>query len=312
MSHILVSGSMAYDRIMDFQGHFKDHFLADKLHSLSVSFQVGDVSQNFGGTAGNIAYNLALLGLESKLLATVGSDFGPYGDYLKKHNIDTASLKVEPKALTSSAYVMTDKADNQIAAFSMGAGGVPYQPLPSTDGAECALIGAGCIQDMKVLPGHYRDAGLQYFYDPGQAIPALSADDLRDGITGAVGVFANDYELGLMAVKTGWEESFFVEKAGMLVVTYGEKGSTLLTKEGTLKVPAVAVEKAVDPTGAGDAYRAGFIAAFLKGLKPKQQLMLASTVAAYAVERYGTQNHSFTLPELAARYEKAYGETITL
>lgn len=312
MSHILVSGSIAFDRIMDFPGYFKDHFLPEKLHSLSISFQVGDVSENFGGTAGNIAYNLSLLGLESKMIGTAGSDFERYRNHLKSHRIDTASIRIEEKGLTSSAYVMTDKQDNQIAAFSMGAGGTPYQPLPSIEGATCSIIGAGCIQDMKALPGHYRDASLQYMYDPGQAIPALSADDLRDGITGATVVFCNDYEFGLIAVKTGWDEPQFLEKAKALVITYGEKGSRIVTKEGEHKVPAVAVTEAVDPTGAGDAYRAGFIAGFLKGRTLEQSAKIASTVAAYAVEKYGTQNHSFTVDELAKRYESVYAEKMPL
>lgn len=308
MSKILVSGSIAYDRIMDFDGYFKDHLLPDRLHSISISFQVGDVSENFGGTSGNIAYNLALLGLEPKIIGTAGSDFERYRAHMKAHKIDPTSIRVEQDALTSSAYVMTDKQDNQIAAFSMGAGGRPYQPLPDTAGVSCALIGAGCIQDIKALPGHYRDSNLHYMYDPGQAIPALSADDLRDGISGAAVLFANDYEFGLIAVKTGWEEAQLVEKAGMLVITYGEKGSRIITKEGELKIPAVAVEQAVDPTGAGDAYRAGFLAAFLKGLKPEQCARAGSTLAAYAVEKYGTQNHVCTRAELAGRYESAYGE----
>lgn len=312
MSKILVSGSIAYDRIMDFSGYFKDHFLPDKLHSLSISFQVGDVSENFGGTAGNIAYTLGLLGYEPKIIGTAGSDFERYRAHLKAQKIDSTPIRVEQQALTSSAYVMTDKQDNQIAAFSMGAGGTPYQPLPDTEGIMCAIIGAGCIQDMKALPGHYRDAGLQYMYDPGQAIPALSADDLRDGITGAAIVFCNDYELGLIALKTGWEESQFLDKTNLFVITYGEKGSRILTKEGECKVPAVAVAGAVDPTGAGDAYRAGFMAGFLKGLKPEQCARIASTVAAYAVEKYGTQNHTFTKKELAERYESAYGEALPM
>ncbi len=312
MSKILVSGSIAYDRIMDFDGYFKDHFLQDKLHSLSISFQVGDVSENFGGTAGNIAYNLALLGLEPKIIATAGSDFERYRAHLKKHKIDATTVRIEQKGLTSSAYVMTDKQDNQIAAFSMGAGGIPYQPLLPTEGAACAIIGAGCIQDMKALPDHYRRAKLQYLYDPGQAIPALSADDLRDGITGASIVFTNDYECSLITVKTGWDEPHIVEHAQMLVITYGEKGSRIVTKEGVHQIPAVEVADAIDPTGAGDAYRAGFIAGFLNGLTPDRSAKIGSTVAAYAVEKYGTQNHQFTPAELKDRYESVYGEKLSL
>jgi adenosine kinase len=312
MSRILVSGSIAYDRIMDFPGYFRDHFLPDKMHAISVSFQVETTAENFGGTAGNIAYNLTLLGLEPRIIATGGSDFERYASYLKTQRIDPVSVKIESASTTSAAFVMTDKENNQIAAFSMGAGKTPYLPLPEATGARCAIVGAGCVRDMQALPGHYRELGLQYMYDPGQQIPALSADDLKDGIAGAAVLFANDYEFGLINAKTGWDESQLLEKVPVVVVTYGEKGSRVLTKDVEYKIAAAPVAEAKDPTGAGDAYRAGFIAGWSKKVSPEGCAKIGSAVAAYAVETYGTQSHRFTIAELAARHESAYGETLPL
>ncbi len=312
MPRILVSGSIAYDRIMDFPGFFKDHFIPDKLHNINVSFAVEAFAENFGGTAGNIAYNLALLGEPSRIISTAGSDFERYAGHLRSVKVDPTSVKIDLQSSTSSAYIITDRANNQITAFSMAAGAKPYRPLPETEGVRCALIGAGCIEDMQDLPGYYRAQGIEYFYDPGQQIPTLSAEQLRDGITGAKGVFANDYELSLIIKKTGWNEAAILQKATALIVTFGEKGSRIVTKEGESNVKAVLVSKVVDPTGAGDAYRAGFIAGFLREQALPRAAQLGSAVAAYAVEKYGTQVHRFTIAELKDRYEKTYGETLSL
>lgn len=311
MSRILVSGSIAYDRIMDFPGLFKEHFIAEKLHNINVSFSVEAFTENFGGTAGNIAYNLALLKEEPRIIATAGSDFERYAKHLRSVKIDPTSIKIDPKGSTSSAFIITDQANNQIAAFSMGSGAKLYAPLPSTDGTRCAIIGAGCAPDMTDLPGYYRSQGLDYFYDPGQQIPTLSADQLRDGITGAAALFANDYELSLIMQKTRWDETTIFDKAAALIVTLGENGSRILTKKGESMVKAVPVTKVVDPTGAGDAYRAGFIAGFLRGQSLDRAAQLGSAVAAYAVEKYGTQNHKFTIAELVVRYEGSYGELLS-
>ena len=297
---------------MDFPGHFRDHFLAHKLHTINVSFAVDGVEENFGGTAGNIAYNLVLFGHDPRIIATAGSDFAAYREYLKKHGIETDTIRRDSSKLTSSAYIITDKADNQIAAFSMGAGGRAYEPLPETKGCACAIIGAGCLNDMQSLPAHYREHNVPYFYDPGQQLPVLSAEDLRGGIEGAAGLFANDYELDLITQKTGWSEKELCARTPLVAATLGESGSRIMTKDAVERVKAVHVTNVVDPTGAGDAYRAGFIAGFLRALSPDKCAQVASAVAVYAVEVYGTQNHSFTREELAARYKEAYSEEFPL
>ena len=312
MSRILVSGSIAYDRIMDFPGLFKEHFIADKLHNINVSFAVEAFTENFGGTAGNIGYSLALLGEEPRIIATAGADFERYAGHLRSVKVDPTSIKIDLEGSTSSAFIITDQANNQISAFSMASGAKSYVPLPGTEAARCAIIGAGCVEDMAALPVHYRAHGIPYFYDPGQQIPMLSAEQLRDGITGAAGLFCNDYELSLISQKTGWDEVEIVAKTAALIVTLGEKGSRIVTKDGEYIVKAVAISKVVDPTGAGDAYRAGFIVGFLRGWALQSAAQLGSAVAAYAVEKYGTQNHRFTISELGERYQTAYGETLSL
>lgn len=299
---------------MDFPGHFRDHFLAHKLHTINVSFAVEGTEENFGGTAGNVAYNLALLGLQPEIVSTAGSDFAAYRAHLEKNGIDTNTIHIDTSELTSSAYIITDKADNQIAAFSFGAGGKAYGEFPAVEGAACAIIGAGNLDDMCALPQHYRAEGLPYFYDPAQGLPRLSPDDLRKGIEGSAGLFGNDYEIDLIMQKTGWNEKTLLEHTPLVIVTLGESGSRIesMTKGSHERVKAVHVATAVDPTGAGDAFRAGFIAGYLHGESPRVCAQIGSTVAAYAVEQYGTQTHRFTLSELKKRYEEAYGETLAL
>ncbi len=308
MYRILVSGSLAYDRIMNFPGHFKDHFVAEKLHNINVSFAVKAFTENFGGTAGNIAYNLGLLQKEPSIIATAGPDFDRYITHLQKVGVDTASVQIDKDGATSSAFIVTDQGNNQIAAFAMASGGHQYIPLPSTEGVKAAIIGAGCIEDMTQLPPYYRSKEVQYFYDPGQQIPTLSGDQLRDGITGTEGVFANDYELSLIKQKTGWSESDIVKRARALIVTFGERGSRVITRNESTDVHAVHVSKVIDPTGAGDAYRAGFLAGIFAGSSLENAARLGSVVASYAVEHYGTQNHRFTTEELEARHLATYKE----
>lgn len=309
---IIVSGSVAFDRIMDYNGLFADHLVADKIHNINLSFLVDKLSVEFGGTAGNIAYNLALLGESPEIIATAGTDFGQYRSHLLLSGVDPASIKIVEGELTASAVVFTDKGDNQISAFHPGAGKFPYDTPVPTDGRAMAIIAPGNAEDMTTLPEYFRRKGMKYCYDPGQQISALTGDHLKDGITGAHTLFASDYELGLIAQKTGWADGPILERVTNLVITYGAKGSRVLTKEGEWKVEATPVKNAEDPTGAGDAYRAGFIKGMMLALPLESCAKLGSVVAAYAVETYGTQTHRFTLPEVAERYKKSYGEKLAI
>ena len=311
MSRVLVSGSLAYDRIMDYDGLFADHFVADKLHSINLSFQINNLSIGFGGTAGNIAYNLALLGVQSEIIATAGEDFSKYHSHMLLSGIVANSIPILEGEMTSSAYVFTDKSDNQIAAFHMGAGGHPYDSPIDTNGKDLAIVAPGCIADMQVLPEVYRKRGFPYLYDPAQAITALSGEDLRAGMSGAKVLFGSDYEFGLMAQKTGWIENAMLEHVPTLVITLGAGGSRIVTRDGEMKVKAAPVKSTTDPTGAGDAYRAGFMKGMLLNLSFEQCAKLASVAATYTIEAYGTQTHKFTLDEFKERYREAYGEKPT-
>jgi len=307
MNRILVSGSLAYDRIMDFPGLFKDNFHPEKLHALSVSFLVDTLGESLGGTAGNIAYNLALLGEEPTLISCAGNDFEKYRAQFAKLGIDTASVQIESDVPTAVAHVITDTADNQITAFYAGAMARQYtKELP--DVVDLAIISPSNSAEMTELPKKYRERGIPFFYDSGQQITALSGDMLREAMPGAAVLFGNDYEIDMMLRKLEWTKEQLLERVPILVTTLGAEGSLVTTPEREYRVPSVATDKAVDPTGAGDAYRAGFAKGWLARLSLDACARLASTVAVYAVEKYGTQNHSLTREAIRQRYAAAYGE----
>ncbi len=312
MAKILVSGSIAYDRIMNFSGLFSEHLMPDKLHTINLSFHVEKMSVEFGGCAGNVAYSLALLGEQPVIIASAGSDFNDYHAHLLRSGVDPASIHVLQSRLTASAYILTDRADNQIAAFHGGAGDEGYDVPVETANRSFAIIAPGCLPDMKALPAHYRAHQVPYFFDPSQQLPALSDEALIDGITGAAALFASDYEFELIRRRLNWHEADILERTPVIVVTHGEKGSYVVTKDGSTHVPAHAVKNVVDPTGAGDAYRAGYLKGSVLELLPVQCARLGSIAASFAVEAYGTQNHRFTKEEFTARYKKTYGEGIEL
>ncbi len=312
MSKVLVSGSLAYDHIMDFPDLFRNHFMPEKMHNINVSFNVSDHKERFGGTAGNIAYTLKLLSEDATIIATAGNDFSRYADHLKNVGIDIASIHIDESRGTSFAYVMTDRGDNQIAAFHPGAGAKSYGDRVPFEWAKLAIIAPGCLEDMHMLPETYRANKIPFFFDPGQVIVALSSDDIKNGIQGADVVFGNDYELTMIAQKTGWQEAEILEHAKTLVVTLGEEGSRVITRNVELRVKAVKALEARDPTGAGDAYRAGYAKGFLAGMLPEQCAKLGSTSAVFAVESIGTQEHGFTFDDFKKRYEDSYSETLPL
>jgi adenosine kinase len=312
MARIIVSGSVAYDRIMDYDGLFADHIIAEKVRSINLSFVVERLTVEHGGTAGNIAYNLALLGEKPEIIATVGQDFGEYRSHMLLSGIDPTPVRMVEGDMTSVAFVFTDKADNQIAAFHPGAGALSYDSHVEVDGRSFAFVAPGNVDDMRALPQHYRQYGLRYYYDPGQQITALSPEDLLGGIHGAAGIFASDYEFTLIMEKTKMTEVNLLDHVPMIVVTNGADGSEIITTEGRVRVPAVPVADAVDPTGAGDAFRAGFLKGLLLGVPAVSCARLGSVVAAYNVEQYGTQKHKFTLADIAGRYNATYEENIPL
>ncbi len=308
---ILVSGSIAYDRIMEFGGRFSEHLLPDKLDHISVSFTVTTFTEGFGGTAGNIAYNLSLLGLQPTILATAGNDFAKYSAWIADKGIDTASIAIASDIPTASAYMTTDTADNQIASFYLGAMVRPYERSIEQDidmpQDALAIIAPGNNADMASFAQSYRTIGVPYLFDPGQQAIMLSKDDLRASITGAAVLFANEYEIGILCERTGWSRTEIAAQVPTLIITLAEKGTLIIEGAREKVVEAVPVTMDVDPTGAGDAYRAGFIYGLTRDMPVEQCVRIASTVAAYAVEKKGTQNHHFSFEELAQRHESAYG-----
>lgn len=308
---ILVSGSLAYDTIMDFPGYFKDHILPEKIHVLNVSFVVDSLLINYGGTAGNIAYSLALLGERPTVLASAGRDFDRYRTWLERHGIDTMHIASVAEEVTAVAHLITDQADNQLTAFYPGAMKRACGAEIAAAGEEMfAIVAPGNKQDMLAYPETYRKRGIPFIFDPGQQIPALSADELIQGMEGAVAFISNDYELSLVLEKIGREEEALFDHVKTVVTTLGEKGSRIRTKEKTYEISAVKPSCVADPTGAGDAYRAALIKGLISKWPWDAAARFASAAASFVVEQHGTQTHKFTFEDVQQRHQAAYGRAI--
>jgi adenosine kinase len=306
---ILVSGSLAYDKIMNFPGRFADHILPNKIHVLNVSFAVTDLQQNFGGTAGNIAYNLALMNEKPTIIATAGNDFNVYKKWLTKFKINLSLVKVVKSQPTACAHIITDQADNQITGFHAGAMlvSVGRIPLRLIKKSQIAIVAPGNVSDMVNFSKQYQKASLPYIFDPGQAITALTSSQLRQCLIGSKVFIVNDYELSLTLKKISWTKRQLLQRTEILVTTLGEKGSKIETRGKILKIPAALPKNTSDPTGAGDAYRAGFIKGLVSGWPLEKTGRLAATVAVYTVEKYGTQTHKFSWGSLLKRYRANFG-----
>ena len=277
MAKILVSGSLAYDRIMDFPGYFRDSLIPDKLDDINVSFTVDGLSECFGGTAGNIAYNLAILGEEPEILSTAGNNFEEYRKWLINSRVETRSISIAKELRTAEAYVVTDKGESQISIFHSGALAQAWSgTIPN---AELAIVSPGNIADMLALTKEYRKRRTPYFFDAGQQISVLTGDDLRGAILGASVFFGNEYEMGLMMEKSGWDMKKLLEEVPIVVTTRGTDGSRITTRDGNKDIKAILTGKSVDPTGAGDAHRAGFAKGYLMKLSLEKTGRLASAVA---------------------------------
>lgn len=308
---ILVSGSLAYDRIMDFPGYFKDHILPEKVHLLNVSFEIKILRENFGGTAGNIAYNLKLLKEDPTIISTAGRDFENYRQWLGKNGISLQEIRIISKELTPSAYIITDRANNQITAFHKGAMIIEsslhlgnYKAL--TPKNTMAIIAPGNRLEMVDFGRLLKKKNIPYIFDPGQQIPALSNRDLRFLLKGAKIFAVNDYEFSLISKRLSLKLSQMKKMAETVIITKGEKGSKVITSKKSYPIKAVKPRKIVDPTGAGDAYRAGLIKGLLENYPIKKTAQLASLVATYPIEHYGTQEHHFSFREIKNRYYQKY------
>ena len=303
--NILVSGSMAYDRIMDFPGRFSDSILPDKLHLLNVSFTASGLTERFGGTAGNIAYALSLLGEQPRILSTVGPDHQRYFQWLKQHGIATEDIRVIPEELTASAYITTDTDQNQITSFNPGAmKHVSSCDLTRIDSADCiAIVAPGNLEDMAGYAQAYHERGIFFIFDPGQSLPAWQGDDLARSIQRSKMLVSNDYELELIKDKTGLSAGQILESVDTIVTTKAERGCEVVTREGAVQIPVVPADKVADPTGAGDAFRGGLIKGLVQGYPVEWAAKMGTVCAHYAVQTHGTQEYSFTPKEFQAMLE---------
>lgn len=306
---VYITGSLAFDRIMSFPDRFSDHILPEKIHILNVSFVVDGLVERFGGTAGNIAYNLALLGEKSTILSQVGKDFGEYDGRLQEYGISVDGIRTIDQEFTAGCYLTTDKADNQINGFNLGAMKYPCQyDMTRIDSADAlGIISPGNVDDMASHPKFYRDNGIPYIFDPGQQIPALGGEKLKDAIVGAEILIVNDYELEMVIKSTGMSKEEIVDNVSYLITTLGEKGSVVSTSEGETTIGVCPAAEVVDPTGAGDAFRSGLIKGLSMGKTVAEAAKLGAVCATYAVEKLGTQEHSFTYDEFTKRFEETFG-----
>ena len=306
---ILVSGSLAYDRIMDFPGRFSDHIMPDKLHMINVSFTVNNLSENYGGTAGNIAYSLSLLGERPRILAAIGHDYHRYFEWLERCGLSKEDIRVVDEEATSSAFITTDLADNQITGFNPGA--MKYPSLFDLDKIDStgsiAIAAPGNLQDMAEYTAGCRDRGIFCIFDPGQSLPAWEGDVLAETLLKADMLVSNDYELELIKDKTGLSVEAILERVSTIITTKGEEGCDVVTKEGTARVPAIATGNVVDPTGAGDAFRGGLIKGLVQGLSVERACMMGTVCSHYVIQKYGTQEYRFTPEEYARKLETHFG-----
>jgi adenosine kinase len=308
---IIVYGSLAYDRVMDFPGKFRDNFLPNKLHLINVSFSVPKLTENFGGTAGNITYNLSLLRGKPIILAEAGNDFTKYDKWLAKLKVDTGCIYSVKDLVTASAYIITDKEDNQITGFYSGAMQRHYRSFPNTIFKNTlVVISPGNCKDMSTLVKVCTKKQIPFIYDPGQQIPHLTKNELAWGVKNSLVFIGNDYEISLVAHRLNISEKILIQHANILIKTLGAKGSEIWHKGKCIKISAFKPRQVIDPTGAGDAYRAGLVIGLLRHWSIAKIGRFASLVASYAVEQYGTQKHEFTQVELERRYFKCFKESL--
>lgn len=301
--NIVVSGSMAYDRIMDFPGYFSDHILPDKIHMLNVCFQVNGMKEKFGGTAGNIAYSLRMLGENPIICATIGHDYQRYFKWLTQNGISTENIKIIADEFTAGAYITTDQSDNQITGFNPGA--MKYRCTIDFNkfaaGETIVIVSPGNFDDMVEYPRACKAKGIDYILDPGQSLPLWDKNDLIQAIEGCRILIVNDYELSLIMSKTGLNKNVLLKMAGTIITTLGELGSQVSTLASEVAIPPVKLKKVVDPTGAGDAYRGGLLSGLVQGKDIVESAKMGSVSASYAVETYGTQEYSYTSEEFHNR-----------
>lgn len=308
----LICGSLAYDTIMVFPDQFKNHILPDQMHILNVSFLVPRMRREFGGCAGNIAYNLKLLGGTPIPMATVGQDFAPYHEHFVDCGITLERIKVLPDLFTAQAFITTDLDDNQITAFHPGAMMRSYENhVRDVPGIEFGIVGPDGYEAMLQNATEFAECGIPFIFDPGQAMPLFKGDELTRMIEQATYVTVNDYESNLLQERTGLSARQIAERVQAYIVTRGAQGSEVHTRKGQTAIPAASAMRVVDPTGCGDAYRAGMIFALMRGMDMQTTGRIASLMGAIKVEHLGPQNQRFDFEQFAEQFRQQFGYGLT-
>ena len=305
---VLICGSFAYDTIMLFRDQFKRHILPDKVHILNVSFQVPEMRREYGGCAGNIAYNLKLLGGTPLPMGTAGRDFGPYADWMDRCGIVRRYVKVLDDVYTAQAFITTDLDDNQITAFHPGAMNRCHEvSVLDASGVKIGMVSPDGRDGMLQHAAEFAQTGVPFIFDPGQGIVLFSGEELLDFVQKAAWVTLNDYEAQLLRERTGKSIEELAHGVRAIVVTLGGKGSQVYTGGRVVDIPAATARTIKDPTGCGDAYRAGLLHGLAHGLDWETTGRIAALMGAIKIEHPGTQNHRFALDEFKARFHESFG-----
>lgn len=306
----LICGSMAYDTIMVFHDKFKNHILPEKVHILNVSFLVPVMRREYGGCAGNIAYNLKLLGEEPHIMATVGHDFEPYTQWLGQNSLSSEFIKVLDNCYTGQAYITTDEEGNQITAFHPGAMNSSHLNSVPTDGSiRIGIVSPDGKEGMQLHAKQFKELDIPFIFDPGQGMPMFNGKELLDFIEQATWLTLNDYESELMQERTNLSLEQIAGKVDALIVTLGGQGSKIYAEDQYFDIPAAKPQAILDPTGCGDAYRAGLLYGLLNDLDWEQTGRIASLMGAIKIEHNGTQNHTFDMTGFQERYFENFGSS---
>ena len=308
----LICGSFAFDTIMVFKDKFQNHILPDKVHILNVSFYVPEMRREFGGCAGNIAYNLKLLGGNPVPMGTVGDDFTPYALWMDGCGIDRTYVKAAKGTYTAQAFITTDIDDNQITAFHPGAMDAAHlNKISHAKGITIGIVSPDGRQGMLDHAAQFDDGDIPFIFDPGQGLPMFDGDELKDFIDKATWVCVNDYESQMLQDRTGLSPHEIAERVDAMIVTLGGEGSHIYTDNKRIDIPAASVSHLHDPTGCGDAFRGGLLYGLMNKLDWETTGRIAALMGAIKIEQHGTQNHSFTPDEFAQRYRESFGSDIT-
>jgi len=307
----LICGSMAYDTIMVFHDKFKNHILPDKVHILNVCFLVPAMRREYGGCAGNIAYNMKLLGEEPLIMATVGHDFEPYSQWLNLTGVSSQYIKVLDNHYTGQAYITTDEDDNQITAFHPGAMNCSHlNAVPTDQKISIGIVSPDGREGMMQHAREFNELEIPFIFDPGQGMPMFTGEELLTFMNQAKWAIFNDYEFELLQNSTGLGLDALVELVDTLIVTRGDKGSDIYSQGQCLKIPPAKPKAILDPTGCGDAYRAGLLYGLMNDYNWEETGRIASLMGAIKIEHHGTQNHTFSMADFKTRYHDNFGTSL--